>query len=160
MLVLPQGEHRAHACFTHAVIYLGSGWIYEATPANGVGPRELRTLPPDLHIRARRFRDVTQVEQQRICDEATQLGGQYAAVQAFVDLILQGAPSPALALISSLMAHTFGVSPRQSFYCSMLVEAAYVNALGASTISHPTLASAMPWTLSSSTYFEEVPIAW
>lgn len=149
---------RQHACATHVGIYVGSGIIYDAAPSYGVSGRQLALVQTTGFLRARRLKGASTQEQDAICDAAVALYGSYDYLRAFADSLLMRSAS-ITAWVNKLNRPLMnGTTVRSSYYCSSLVESAYVTGVNVSV--QGTEVSALPSTFSMSDQFDEVMISW
>jgi hypothetical protein len=88
----------SHARFTHVGIYIGSGWVVDATPQAGVCARRLERFRNGCEIRARRVKEISRDQQQATVALATRWAGlnqPYSYVQAVAAaLAAEARPSP------------------------------------------------------------------
>lgn len=76
---------RLHASFTHVALYVGDGYVVDATPSLGVAARRIDHILDEAFIRARRLIGVTKATQEAIAFEAirwAKSGMPYAKVAA------------------------------------------------------------------------------
>lgn len=150
---------RVHASFTHVGLYMGNGDVYDATPWGGVALRHFNeVMPKPGWVRARRMMGITPLQQDAVCQQATQLHGNYALLQAFVDTVLLAATTRYASAVQLLTKQTpTPFHPKRAFYCSSLVQEAYVQGINVSLIAAGSPA-ALPCTLSAANGFAEVQI--
>jgi hypothetical protein len=146
------------AAWTHAAIYVGNGMVVDAQPVHNVAVRTFQNLIAGCHFRVLRLQGIGPQMQWDVCHAALGLQGKYGYLAAITDGLIQNAPLPShwKQLVATVASSARG---RDHFYCSQLVNEAYVAAAQVSVVSGRSYVP-LPAAFSASGLFADMQVRW
>jgi hypothetical protein len=163
---------RSHASFTHVGIYVGTGYVVDATPEFGVAARPLRAFFEGGYVRARRLAGVKRTARSAVADVAIawaktkQPYAKGAAAAALLSAVAKPSQGSAwrrlLEEIVQRERTRLGRESRYSCaYCGNLVDDIAAAAANRSIINDETCFAALPAAFSANiAEYENVQLGW